>query len=293
MDDVPVSRQRIDAAAHVASKCGDPSSRSSAMAAGAALAELDQRSSAKIRLPRTRGGALHAVTVNTAGGLTGDDRIRWSARAGRGSHLVLSSAACEKVYRSHGPDAHQETRLHVEAGARLDWLPQETIVYEGGCLARTLEVDIDGDGALLACEAVVLGRGAMGERVRFARLADRWRVRRDGRLVHAEALSLGEDMEALHADAAGLGPYRAFATVLACDARGDVPGRDLAARVDAATLDAREGSDGAAGIGRASALPGRVVFRALAADSRGLRAVLIPALEVLCGGRPLPRVWHV
>ena len=286
----PAARQRIDAAAHVGSKRATDPSR------GSALAALDQRSSAKIRLPRPHDDALHAVTVNTAGGLTGDDRIAWSARAGAGSHLVLSSAACEKVYRSHGPDAVQSTRLHVERGARLDWLPQETIAYEGGRLARTLEADIDAGGTLTVCEAVTLGRGAMGERVRLGRLSDRWRVRREGRLVHAENLALGEDIEALHGDPAGLGRYRAFATVLACAPGSDADRERQVERVAAALARSGHGPGsrrGGDGIGAATALPGRVVFRALALDSRTLRAVLAGPLGVLCLDRPLPRVWHV
>ncbi len=285
--DQPATRQRIDAAAHVASKRSVHGSTSSV------LSRLDQRSSAKVRLPRTRADALHAVTVNTAGGLTGDDVIMWSARAGAGSHLVVSSAACEKVYRSHGPDAVQRTRLHVEPGARLDWLPQETITYEGGRLSRDLAADIEGDGTLLVCEAVTLGRGAMGERVRRGRLVDRWRVRRDGRLLHAENLALGDDIEALGADAAGLGVHRAFATLLLCDARPALDRERTVERIHSVLsglAPAGAPAHGDASVARASALPGRLVFRALARDSRALRAVLLPVLELL---GDVPRVWHV
>lgn len=287
-------RQRVDASALVASKLACPPGP----APRSVLDALDQRSGAKIRFPRVHGGALEAVTVNTAGGLTGDDRIEWNARAGAGSHLVLSSAACEKVYRSHGPDAVQTTRLHVDTGARLDWLPQETIAYQGGRLSRTLEADVEGDGALLVCEAVTLGRGAMGERVRRGRLADRWRVRRDGRIVHAENLALGNDIDALHADAAGLGRYRAFATVMLCDVRTAAAREHLVERLDA--VSGRTGRTGdrvpderGESLARATALPGRLVFRALAMDSRSLRAALLPALEILCDGRAVPRVWNV
>ena len=289
----PTGRQRVDSAAHVASKLAADGARS-------ALAALDQRGGARVRLPRVAGDALEAVTVNTAGGLTGDDRIEWRARAGAGSRLVVSSAACEKLYRSDGPDAHQRTALRAEAGARLDWLPQETIAYEGSRLSRRLEADLEGDAALLACEALVLGRAAMGERVRRGRFRDDWRVRRDGRLVHAEALALGDDVEAARADAAGLGRWSALATVLLCDASGPREHEHLVdrlhARVAAALGDVvgTAASDaGDVAVARASALPGRVVLRVLASDSATLRRALLPALETLGGGRALPRVWHV
>ena len=290
---VPTDRQRVDSAAHVASKLAADGARS-------ALAALDQRGGARVRLPRAAGDALEAVTVNTAGGLTGDDRIEWRARAGAGSRLVVSSAACEKLYRSDGPDARQRTVLRAEAGARLDWLPQETIAYEGSRLVRRLEADLDADATLLACEALVLGRAAMGERVRRGRFRDDWRVRRDGRLVHAEALALGDDVEAARADPAGLGRWSALATVLLCDASAPREHERLVerlrARVAAALGDVPDTASGGAGdvaVARASALPGRVVFRVLATDSATLRRALLPALETLGGGRALPRVWHV
>ena len=180
----------------------------------------------------------------------------------------------------------------MESGARLDWLPQETILFEGARLGRTLEADVEGDGALLACEAVVLGRTAMGERVATGLLRDRWRIRRDGALVHAEALALGPDLEAVHADAAGLGHHRAFATAVLADARSGLERERLVERV-AAIVDAATGGRRDEADARVSALPGRVVVRALAADSRALRRVLVPVLEALGDGRALPRVWHV
>ena len=80
--------------------------------------------------------------------------------------------------------------LSAAVGARLDWLPQETILFDGSALVRRLEVDLAGDARLLAVEAVVLGRAAMGERITGLSFVDQWRVRRDGKLVYADALRL-------------------------------------------------------------------------------------------------------
>ena len=100
---------------------------------------------------------------------------------------MLTTPACERIYRSLGNDAVVETRLAADAGARIDWLPQETILFEGARLNRRIEVDLAAGATLLAVEAVLLGREAMGEAARGARLSDNWRIRRDGRLIHAEA----------------------------------------------------------------------------------------------------------
>ena len=95
---------------------------------------------------------------------------------------MLTTPACERIYRSIGGDAVVENRLAAEASAHVDWLPQETILFEDARLNRRLEVDLAEDATLTAVEAVLLGRQAMGEDARNARLRDVWRVR-DGQVV--------------------------------------------------------------------------------------------------------------
>src|SRR5690606_33552734 len=97
---------------------------------------------------------------------------------------------------STGDFAHVETTLRVGAGAHLDWLPQETILYAASKLDRRIDVDLAEGATLTAIEAVLLGRDAMGEDARDALLRDTWRIRRNGRLVHAVAARLsGADTE--------------------------------------------------------------------------------------------------
>ncbi len=104
--------------------------------------------------------------------------------------------------------------LSAEPGATLRWLPQETILFDRARLHRGIEVDLSEGASLLLAEAVIFGRTAMGESVRSGELIDRWRIRRDGRLVFAETLRLGGDIGALLArPAAGNGAV-ALATVL-------------------------------------------------------------------------------
>ena len=176
-----------------AASASTPPARSSASAVRAASStRCTSRAGAKIRLPRSEPSALSAVLLNTAGGLTGEDEIRWHAAAGIGSRLSVATAASEKVYRTHGPPARQCTTLAVEADARLDWLPQETILFDGARLERTLRADLAADATLLAVEAIAFGRRASGEELRTVALRDRWRVYRDGELLHAESFRLDE-----------------------------------------------------------------------------------------------------
>lgn len=244
------------------------------------LDTLFEEGCAKIRLPRTHDDSVQAVLINSAGGLTGGDRIDWRADATAGARLVLTTQACERIYRSLGSDAELMTRITVGAGARLDWLPQETILFQGARLRRRLEVDLAPDARFTTIEAVIIGREAMGEDARDLRFADSWRIRVDGRLLHAEQTRLrGEDRER---DSLGLlEANRAFATILhiAPDA-----GRRLDDVRALLPDDARAA---------ASLIGNRLIVRAMAPSGIALRRAIAPALALLSGAGALPRLWHL
>lgn len=252
------------------------------------ISQLDQQGSARIRFPNTPPGALHAVLLNTAGGLTGDDEIHWSARAEAHSHLSISTAACEKLYRSHGPFAHQHTTLRVASQARLEWLPQETIVFNGACLSRLMTVHMEADAQALLVESIVLGRQAMHEQVNCITLKDRWRIYQQGRLTHAEDVHLntGEDSNAL--STCSLHHYSAFSTLVLIADKPQEWFDNLTARIRARLPDSQEHVR--LGV---SAMNGKVIVRLLASDSFQLRRFLIPCVEILNEGRAIPVVWKV
>ena len=243
------------------------------------LSRLYQDGCGKIRLPRdARAEGLEAVLINSSGGLTGGDRMEWAAEVGDGGRLTLSTQACEKVYRARDGVAEQRVALSVGVGARLDWLPQETILFDGGALSRTLEADLAEDARLLAVEAVILGRTAMDETVRSGALHDRWRIRRQGRLVFADDLRLDGAIAEVTAKSPVLAGARAFASLL-------LVADDVAALL--APLRVALGPSGGA-----SAFDGKLFARVTAPDGFTLRQALLPALEILRGGAPLPRVWR-
>lgn len=231
---------------------------------------------------------MQAVLINTAGGLTGDDDIRWSATAGEHSRLVISTAACEKLYRTHGPAARQSTRLTVESGARLDWLPQETIVFDGSSLQRHLEVDVAADATALIVESLVLGRHAMREAVNTLQLHDRWRVHRNGQLLHAEDLRLQFD-DTRHAQRPSmLHHYGAVSTLVLVSPE---PAESLQFKADQIrTLLPEESSSMLAAC---SVLQHRLVIRVVANNSQSLRNFLIPCIEQLSDKMSIPQVWNV
>ena len=155
---------------------------------------LYQEGAAKIRMPRTVGDPLEAVLINTAGGLTGGDRLDWSVTVGERRIRDGDDADLREDLRASSGIAKVDCRMLVGAGGRLAWLPQETIVFDNSAFRRTIEIDLAADAEALIVEATVFGRRAMGESVERADFADRWRVRRAGRLVHAEDFAVGPNV---------------------------------------------------------------------------------------------------
>ena len=240
------------------------------------IQSLYQEGCAKVRLPHTHSDVLQAVLMNTAGGLTGGDHVQWTAEAGPGAKLVLTTPACERVYRSIGGDAWVENRLVAHEGANIDWLPQETILFEGSRLNRRLDVDLDENATLTAVEAVLIGRQAMGEAAPNARIRDNWRVRRNGRLIHADATVLSGD-PAERSSLSLLDGASAFATVLHV-------APDAERKLDAVRALLPE-SGGASVIGE------RLTIRLLAKSGLVLRRSLSPIIALLSSAGSIPRLW--
>jgi urease accessory protein len=218
---------------------------------------------------------LQAIVVNTAGGITGGDRIAFDIAVEPGAAFTLTTAAAEKTYRSLGDDATVDVTLRVAAGGTLHWLPQETILFNGARLSRSIEADLAGDARLLLAEAVIFGRTAMRETVEQGRLLDRWRVRRDGRLVFADTLKLDGAVAAQLARRAVAAGGCAVATVLVAPACEE----EVAAVRAQSFL-------GEVGV---SSWNGITLARLVARDGAALRHDLKLIVTRLAGA--LPRIW--
>jgi len=232
----------------------------------------------RVRCPGPPAPELEAVIINTAGGVAGGDRLTLEVSVQEGAHLMVTTAAAEKVYRSMDAAAVIDIRLDVGAGASLAWLPQETILFDEARLARAIDVELADNARLVLVEALVFGRSGMGEIVRTGRLCDRWRIRRRGRIVHAEALRLQGEIAVRLEEGAVANGGRALATVLI------LPGDEtMAAAVRA--LMPRLRCEAAA-----SAWNGKLAARLCAADGAALRDDLRVILSAV-GGVSLPRLW--
>lgn len=245
-----------------------------------AIGRLRQAGSSKILFPHGKGPRLQAVWLNTAGGITGGDRFDLDLHAGEETCAVLTSQAAERVYRAADATPGRVTnRLWAGAGARIDWLPQETILYDGAALDRRLEIALDEGAACLACETLIFGRAAMGERVRRLHLRDRMDVRIGGRLVYADRLRLDGDAAAALERAHVAGGGGAVATLV-------LAGPGAEARLGEMRAGLPEGA------GASAPHEEVATARIVAADGFEMRRTLIPLLRALSGAE-LPRPWTI
>lgn len=240
--------------------------------------QLHESGSLRVRFPSPEQQGLSAVFVNTAGGVAGGDRFDIDIAAEDGAHLTVTTAAAEKVYRSHGPEAQVNIALRAGHDARLAWLPQETIVFDQARIARWIDIDLSPASSLLLCEIVVFGRAAMGEVMARGSFSDRWRMRIGGKLVFAETVRLdGNIAEKLTRRAVANGGV-AVGTALI------VPGDEgIVERV-------REASDAFGAEVGISAWNGFAMARFCAQDAAKLRADMMKLLERVSPSG-LPRLW--
>lgn len=234
------------------------------------------------------GGAVcHAIVLHPPAGIVGGDALDIDIAVGAGAHALLTTPGAGKWYRSAGPLATQRLVCAVEAGGALEWLPQESIVFDGARAAMSGRVELAGDARYLGWEVLCLGRRAAGERFASGDIRLETRIARDGHPLWLERGALAGGGPLLESPA-GLAGFSVCGTLLASGPGLDagllaacraVPGREPGAR-QAVTL-----------------LPGLLVARYLGHAAEAARAwfaalwqVLRPALI----GRAalMPRIWN-
>jgi urease accessory protein len=240
---------------------------------------LFQEGAAKIRIPGRPDGAYEVVLINTAGGLTGGDRMDWRFDVAHGAQVTLTTQACEKVYASMGSAAEVTTQISVGQGGVVAWLPQETILFDGAQLDRRLEVNLDAEASALLVEPVAFGRLAMGELDINGGFADHWRVRHGGKLIHAEEFRIGPSIGEATKRTAIFGGACAMATVLLV-----APDPELFRNEAAKIVGAKGG---------VSCWNGKLLARLVDVDAYSLRKRLVLLVQLLNQGAALPKSWSL
>ena len=126
------------------------------------------------------------VIIHPPGGIVGGDTLAVNVDAGPRTHAQLTTPGAAKCYRSGGAFARQHITLRVAREAVLEWLPQETIVFDASKIELELAIDLVDDARFLGWDVVCLGRTAAGERFDCGSLRQRLTLTRDGVPTFAE-----------------------------------------------------------------------------------------------------------
>ncbi len=224
-------------------------------------------------------GICHAYVLHPPAGIVGGDDLATTFELDSGAHGLVTTPAATRWYFSRGVDAQVSQQARLAEGATLEWLPQETLVFDGAHARLATRIDLEGSARFCGWEILGLGRPACGETFRHGRIDFRFDVFRNGQPLLLERLRGADGLPGLHGSCA-------CATFLATSA--GVPALERARAILAAAPDA---------LCAATLIGDVLVGRGLAARCEPLKiafAELWSALRPLLFGRVAvtPRIWH-
>lgn len=227
----------------------------------------------------------HAIVLHPPAGIAGGDRLAVTVQVGAGAHALLTTPGAGKWYRSAGARAALTQRIEVADGGTCEWLPQESLVFDGALGDLATEVVLQGDACFIGAEMLCFGRTASGERFDRGELTMRTRIVRDGRPLWLERGRI-EGGGALLGSPVGLAGQPVSASLLLASPH-----------CDEALLQAWRALVPAAGEGAVTLLPGLLVARWLGPacePGRDWCARLWAVARPLVAGRAMqiPRIWN-
>jgi len=234
------------------------------------------------------GRICHGILLHPPAGIAGGDELGFEVRVGAGAHTLLTTPGAGKWYRSAGPTGRLDQRIQVGAGGVCEWLPQESIVFDGACGEMRTSVELAEGAVFLGAEVLVFGRTGSGERFARGHLSLATRIRRQGRSLWLERGRVDGDSALLNSPI-GLAGQPVCATLLLAAERVDRDGGAL--------LEACRRIELAAGEWAVSRVPGVLVARFLGPGAEAARRWLTALWQVL---RPavlneparMPRIWN-
>jgi len=245
---------------------------------------VERYASAPVRIltPSVQGGIPEAVLANTSGGIAGGDTSHIDILVAQNSQALVTGQAAEKIYRSIDMPASIRTVIKIEDGSTLEYLPQESILFDGAKLNRAVNISLGARSCLLLSEMFVLGRWAMNEDFTRGIFLDRWSIDVAGQPIWREGLRIEGGLSSL-SSSLGFANARALATIFYAGANAaEVLGlaRDVIGPMGGATI-----------------VRGMLVVRMLGNEAGMLKQQLSEIISIIRAaalGRPaeVPRVWR-
>jgi urease accessory protein len=227
----------------------------------------------------------HTIVVHPPGGIAGGDDIQLNARLDINAHALLTTPGAGKWYRSVGASARQSIHFDVSAGACLEWLPQENIIFNGARAQLRTAVRLTGDGSFIGWEICCLGRTGSGETFSSGSFRGRTLIERDSRPLWLENGRLEGGGAALQSSVVLAGQSVVGTLMAASD------------KLDSNVLSACRALQPLTGDGAVTLLPGLFVGRYLGASSEAAKNYFIELwhkLRPVVAGRDAidPRIWR-
>jgi urease accessory protein len=245
---------------------------------------VERYASAPVRIltPSVQGGIPEAVLANTSGGIAGGDTSHIDILVAQNAQALVTGQAAEKIYRSIDMPASIRTVIKIEDGSTLEYLPQESILFDGAKLNRAVNISLGARSCLLLSEMFVLGRWAMNEDFTRGIFLDRWSIDVAGQPIWREGLRIEGGLFSL-SSSLGFANARALATIFYAGANAaEVLGlaRDVIGPMGGATI-----------------VRGMLVVRMLGNEAGMLKQQLSEIISIIRAaalGRPaeVPRVWR-
>ena len=245
---------------------------------------VERYASAPVRIltPSVQGGIPEAVLANTSGGIAGGDTSHVEILVAQNAQALVTGQAAEKIYRSIDMPASIRTVIKIEDDSTLEYLPQESILFDGAKLNRAVNISLGASSCLLLSEMFVLGRWAMKEDFTRGIFLDRWSIDVAGQPIWREGLRVEGGLSSL-SSSLGFANARALATIFYVGANaGEVLGlaRDAIGPMGGATI-----------------VRDMLVVRMLGNEAGVLKQQLgeiISIIRAAALGRPaeVPRVWR-
>ena len=163
-------------------------------------------------------GVCHVTVLHPPGGVAGGDALAVTARLESGSRVCLTTCGATKWYRCPRAGAQQQLNFSVEAGGALEWLPRESILFDGSKAAMQLDVDLAPGAHFIGWEILCFGRRASGEGWHSGGLRLHTRIRQAGHPLWCERANLlaGSGFDS---SPVGLGGYSVSGTLVAAGHR--------------------------------------------------------------------------
>ena len=229
----------------------------------------------------------HAVIIHPPGGIVSGDRLSLDVDLGAHTHVLITTPGATKWYRTSGTTATQQVRIRASANAAIEWLPQESIIFNQARAESGMQIDLHENSIFLGWEILCFGRTASAETFAEGRFGQRWRIRQREAWLWNEAGAVAGG-GALLASPAGLNGQPVCATLIAA-------GRPVSAALLARARAILVGMPCAARMA-ATRLPQVFVARYVGASTEEARAAFVALWHLL---RPsqigiearAPRLW--